>query len=126
MDCDAVRRRLLEERGAPDPALREHLAACPDCARYGARLAEVRGTLARHRLPVAPDPGFAARVLRRLPVERPADTFAWAAVRLLPAALLLALGLAWAGWQSLPAGDELTLAGTDPAIAYALGPESLP
>lgn len=126
MDCDDIRRRLLEERGNPDPALRQHVASCPDCARYGARLAEVRGTLARHRLPVAPDPGFAARVLRRLPAERPADTFAWAALRLLPAALLLALGLAWAGWRSLPAGEELALAGDDPALTYALGSGGLP
>ncbi len=126
MDCADVRRRLLAERGAPGEEARQHLATCQECARYATRLAEVRGQLAARRLPVSPDPGFAGRVLQRLPAGRPADTFAWAALRLLPAALVLALGLAWAGWRALPAADDLALAGSDPALADLLSPEVLP
>lgn len=127
MDCDSLRRSLLGARSAPDAEVRRHLDECADCARFAARLGEVRGALARRRLPATPDADFATRVLDRLPRQGAAETFAWAALRVLPAALVLALGLAWYGLHSAAPGHGLADAGVETAFAYAtLAPEMLP
>lgn len=81
---------------APD-AMSRHLASCPGCAAFARRLELVRAALAAPppAAVVEPDPHFAARVLARL--ARPSELIGWAAFRALPAALGLALALAWLG-----------------------------
>lgn len=61
----------------------------------------LRRALREHHARVEPDPGFAARVVARLPAAP--DPLRWAAVRLLPAGLALALLLALMVWRELPA-----------------------
>jgi hypothetical protein len=74
-----------------------HLASCPDCAAFARRLELARQALAgpRSAPAIEPDPYFPARVLAR--IARPAELIGWAAFRALPAALGLALALAWLG-----------------------------
>ncbi|MFK7956798.1 MAG: hypothetical protein AB8B96_11965 [Lysobacterales bacterium] len=40
MNCDALRNQLLEAPEQSDPALEQHLAACPACANFQQRLLE--------------------------------------------------------------------------------------
>ncbi|HXO41278.1 MAG TPA: hypothetical protein VN999_07520 [Thermoanaerobaculia bacterium] len=84
-----------------------HLASCPDCAAFARRLELARQALAgpRSAPAIEPDPYFPARVLAR--IERPAELIGWAAFRALPAALGLALALAWLG-LSMPASPPPT------------------
>lgn len=63
-----------------------------------------RTLLREHHASVLPDPSFAARVVARLPAAP--DPLRWAAARLLPAALTLALLLGVLVWSELPGGDE--------------------
>ena len=74
-----------------------HLASCPDCAAFARRLELARQALAgpRPSPAIEPDPYFPARVLAR--IARPSELIGWAAFRALPAALGLALALAWLG-----------------------------
>ena len=95
MDCTAIKDRLVAGGDPAAPPLATHLAGCPGCAAFARRLALARRTLAEPACEVLPDPGFAARVTARLP--RPTDLMGWAAVRALPAAILLALVLAGLG-----------------------------
>lgn len=108
-DCRRLREQLCElaapaDQGTPaaptaltgDGASR-HLASCPDCAAFARRLELARQALAgpRSAPAIEPDPYFPARVLAR--IARPAELIGWAAFRALPAALGLALALAWLG-----------------------------
>ena len=106
-DCRRLREQLCEPPAAPvdhpaapaaDGASR-HLASCPDCAAFARRLELARQALAgphpRSAPAIEPDPYFPARVLAR--IARPAELIGWAAFRALPAALGLALALAWLG-----------------------------
>jgi hypothetical protein len=77
-----------------------HLEACPGCASFARRLALARQALARAGCETQPDTGFAARVIGRLP--RSSDLLGWAALRALPAAVLLALALAGFGASDVP------------------------
>jgi len=112
-DCRRLREQLCEPaapggHGAPtsDRAAR-HLASCPDCAAFARRLELARQALAgpRPAPAIEPDPYFPARVLAR--IARPAELIGWAAFRALPAALGLALALAWLG-LSMPASSPPT------------------
>lgn len=60
--------------------------------------------LREHHADVEPDPGFVARVKDRLRSAAGPDPLHWAAVRLLPAGLALALVLGVLVWRELPAG----------------------
>ncbi|HXO19538.1 MAG TPA: hypothetical protein VOA87_06390 [Thermoanaerobaculia bacterium] len=113
MDCDRVRDLLARvETTAPlAPESERHLAACPECARFAARLAAARLAL-RSRLDVRPDPTFARRVVARLP--RSAEVLGWVAVRLLPAATVLALILGGIGLAQTPPASSL-LGDDDPS-----------
>jgi hypothetical protein len=62
---------------------------------------------------VEPDPGFAARVLARLPARAP-DALGWAAGRLVPVGLALALALGW-----LALRQDANRSTLDPAEALA-------
>ena len=111
--CRQVRDQLCESPlpGAPlatatppapaaplSPALAEHLAACEECAAFARRLQLARQVLGKPLGGVEPDPQFSARVLAR--IARPAELIGWAAFRALPAALGLAVVLAWLGLSS--------------------------
>jgi len=101
LDCRRLRAQLCEPAAAPAPPAEapasRHLAVCPDCAAFARRLELVRQALAglRSAPAIEPDPYFPARVLAR--IARPADLLGWAAFRALPAAMGLALALAWLG-----------------------------
>ena len=62
------------------------------------RLLQARLLLQRHHANVEPDAGFADRVAARLKRD-PAEMLGWAALRLLPASLLLALVLGWVSFR---------------------------
>lgn len=67
------------------------------------KLELTRRILRHHHAGVGPDAGFVARVTARLPA--PPDPLRWAAARLLPAGLALALVLGVLVLRELPAGD---------------------
>jgi hypothetical protein len=111
--CRRLREQLCEPAPpAGDDALAaeraaRHLASCPDCAAFARRLELARQALAgpRPAPAIEPDPYFPARVLAR--IARPSELIGWAAFRALPAALGLALALAWLG-LSMPASPPPT------------------
>ncbi len=116
MTCKTLRARLL----AGDPLRKDeeaarHLASCPGCARVAARWEAAREALGR-RVEVAPHPAFARRVVAHLP--GPTEVLGRLALRALPAAIVLALALAWVGLDQAPLPATTLLAG-DP------GPEEL-
>jgi hypothetical protein len=92
MNCKKARKRLVRgaSRGA-HPALLSHLESCPSCGSFAARLAEARQALKDHWHVHEPPASFARRVVANLPRRQadPFDVLGWAAVRLLPATLLL-------------------------------------
>jgi hypothetical protein len=116
--------------GAPGTAdgTARHLASCPDCAAFARRLELARQALARP-LPapaIEPDPHFPARVLAR--IARPAELIGWAAFRALPAALGLALALAWLGLSTAappPPGPPSPLLDEPPSSEQLLAWSSL-
>jgi len=69
--CEEIRGRVadlagLQAEGLP-PAVRQHLAGCPACARVLAAARVARGLLAAAAAAPEPPAGFAARVLGALP-----------------------------------------------------------
>lgn len=118
MNCAVARRRVSEAIPGPSaPEVREHLASCEACGRFAERWAAAAAVLAEPRCDAVPDAGFAGRVAaRRSP---PVEPFAWAAARLLPAALALAVVLL--GWclAATPGPSELTeSAGSDDPLVW--------
>jgi anti-sigma factor RsiW len=105
MSCDAVRDRLL--RGESGEEVARHLAACPECARFAARWEGARAALGR-RIEILPPSGFARRVTARRPGSTE-ELGRWA-LRALPAALVLALALAWVGLDQTPYPSTTLLA----------------
>jgi len=83
----------------PNPILAAHVADCPACARYAARLAAARAVFARESA-VAPSVGFARRVVARLPSST--QVLGWAALRTLPAGIILAAALGCLGLLQSP------------------------
>lgn len=105
MDCQTLRNQLLAG-DAESTARAEHLSACAACADFARRLEGVRRHLRAPAPPgFAPHPGFAARVVARLP--RSPEILGWAALRALPAALLLTFVLAWMSSAEPPSMDVL-------------------
>jgi len=124
MTCSEARARLLRLIAPPRPAgpLADHLDSCASCGAFAARLALAVRSLADHHARVEPDAAFAARVVAALPERRP--LVARFALRLLPAALALALVLG--GWVVLeqrrhPATQET--APTDDLLGWVLQDE---
>lgn len=97
MNCAQVRKRLAEEQArTPDAEVLEHLGECPGCARFAERLQLAEQLFRDHHSGTKPDAGFATRVVAALPASS-SDLLGWAAIRLLPATLALALVLTvWA------------------------------
>jgi predicted anti-sigma-YlaC factor YlaD len=120
MNCRSVRKRVSAvPRGAEEPAVREHLARCAACRRFVAAWQTVAEELAAPRAEVLPDAGFAARVAAALP-ER-TESLAWAARRLMPAAVALALVLLGWCWLATPPPSELVdSASTDDVLVLLI------
>jgi len=126
----AVRDRLT--RSEPDGDTAAHLETCPECAAFARRLELARETL---RQPAAsadamePGASFALRVIERLP--KPTELLGWAALRALPAAVVLVLALLWIGVSQPPSPEYKDLlsesASPDLVLTYAaLAPEAGP
>jgi hypothetical protein len=74
----------------------------------------------RHHANVQPDAGFAGRVAARLQRD-PAELLGWAALRLLPISILLALVLGWASIRTSPVQDAgANQTGDQDVIAWIL------
>ena len=108
--CDELRDRLTEDAAVrQEPVAAGHLEECAACRGYAERLTLARQALRDHHGNVEPDAGFSARVLARIP-DGPTQVLGWAAVRLLPATLALALVLAWFAFQEVPQTTTTTTA----------------
>jgi hypothetical protein len=128
--CNEIRDRLIAaEPGAVTDDLLRHLDRCPDCRRFAERARAARDYLRAHHAGVQPDPAFATRVAARLP-EDAAGVLGWAALRVIPATLVLILVLGWfairppaasptAAEQAAPTEDLV-------ALIQALGEEAVP
>ncbi|MDX1500879.1 MAG: hypothetical protein R3325_00855 [Thermoanaerobaculia bacterium] len=117
MSCDTVRAKLI--RGSrPGAAELDHLGRCPECALFARRLEESSRLLGRPA-GFEPDPSFAPRVAAALP--RGPALLGWAALRLIPATVALALVLA--GWCLLDTPSPSALFGqgaSDDPLAWVL------
>ena len=121
-ECARTRNELLRGVDRVPAASARHLESCDDCAAFAATFEAARDSLRRHRTQVVPDAGFAARVTAGLAAPEPgADAMSWAALRLLPATLLLALVLgAWC-WLGTSSPAELAeTAPSDDVLAWVL------
>jgi anti-sigma factor RsiW len=119
--CREIRDRLeTAEAGSRSRDVETHLDRCAACARFASRLDAVRDALAGHQADVRPDPGFATRVAARLRHD-PADVLGWAAVRLLPATLVLLAALAWIAFSTTSTpGDLLAEGPTDDLLTWVV------
>jgi hypothetical protein len=97
MDCAQVRTKLTNQQAdTPEAGVLEHLEECSGCSRFAERLRLAEDLLHNHHSGIEPDAGFAGRVVAALPTSS-SDVLGWAAIRLLPATLALALVLTvWA------------------------------
>lgn len=122
MNCQQARDRLTSLEAAPSStALDSHLASCGACRSYAARLDEARRILREHHGNVQPDPGFATRVVSRLPAPT-SETLGWAALRLIPVTLVLVVVLAWFaidGRTAVQTTDD-TSAPTDDLVSWVI------
>jgi hypothetical protein len=107
-------------RATLPPALATHLESCRDCAAFGERLASYRSALPSLHTGVDPGPDFSARVVAHLPDT--VELLGWASLRLLPAALALALLCSWYGLTHGPGLSDLLLAPGDPALITYVAP----
>jgi len=123
MNCRDVRDRLTGPADARrDPALVRHLDDCATCRSYADRLETARQLLREHHGNVEPDSAFAGRVVARLP-QGPTEVLGWAALRLLPATVVLALVLAWFAFQSSsPLPSVEPSAPTDDLLSWVIDP----
>jgi|CXWL01.1.fsa_nt_gi hypothetical protein len=127
--CRQLRDRLLAGAAAPDAAsagAAAHLDGCAECQAFAGRLVATRSILSTRRAEVEPTPSFAPRVVAALPDTT--ELLGWAALRLLPAALALALGLTCFGLLQAPSPTALL---NDPSadllLTYAaLAPSTSP
>lgn len=114
MDCSTARDCLV--RDEPGADLSEHVKGCPACATFSHRLELAREALRDSGAPLEADPGFALRVVERLP--RPAEVLGWAALRALPAAVAMALALAWLGLTQIPSPAALLSSEPSPDLLF--------
>lgn len=119
MRCDEVRTKLVADDAAARAARAElavHLAGCAACRDFSNALDATRLALRERQAQVPPPPGFATRVVARLPTST--ELLGWAAVRLLPAALVLLLALSGFGLLQPPPPTAL-LAEPSPELLLA-------
>jgi len=119
--CREIRDLLTSVPNGERPRTVEaHIEDCAGCARFAARLDAVHGALAGHHANVDPDAGFAARVAGGVRND-PADVLGWAAVRLLPATLVLLAALAWIAFRTTATpADLLTESPTDDLLTWVV------
>jgi hypothetical protein len=119
--CREIRDRLTSAESGDRPRdVDAHLESCAGCARFASRLDSVRHALAGHHANVEPDAGFAGRVAAHLRSD-PADALGWAAVRLLPATLVLLAALAWIAFQTTATpSDLLSESPTDDLLTWVV------
>lgn len=124
VDCAAARRELLRGVDRVSGRVSRHLGDCAGCAAFTERFAAARTGFRRHHAGAVPDAGFAARVTAALPGEKDsggADAVTWMALRLLPAAVALALVLgAWSWMATSRPSDLAASATTDDVLAWVL------
>ena len=121
MNCRNVRHRVAEGRPGDGlaPTIGEHLRSCEECAAFAERHRLAVELLAERRAEVEPDAGFAARVLTALP--EPEDALGWAALKILPASLALALVLVgWTLWQTQSPASLVQESPSDDVLAWVL------
>lgn len=125
MNCGQVRDRLTSNADARhEPASTRHLEECATCRTYAERLSTARQLLREHHGNVEPDADFSHRVMTRLP-HGPTEVLGWAAVRMLPATVALALVLAWFAFQSTPqttTTETVAVAPTEDLLAWVIDP----
>ena len=97
MNCRKIRDRLVA--GPSSDMIERHLAECDGGRTFAVDLGAVRESLRRHHAGVTPDPSFAARVGSSLRAVQPVELLGWAAMKLLPLSLVVALVLAWWAWD---------------------------
>lgn len=98
MSCRSTRDLMMKRsRDSMGVEVRRHLEDCEGCTRFAERLGLADELLSERQLELDPDAGFAARVVAALP--EPPQVLGWAALRVLPATLALALVLV--GWTFL-------------------------
>jgi anti-sigma factor RsiW len=121
MSCKRLRDRLLS--GDAGEEIARHCQSCPECARFAARWEKTRAALGHGVDPagVDPHPAFARRVVARLPGS--AEVLGGLALRALPAAVVLALALAWVGLDQAPLPATSLLAddpGSEALLTYSV------
>jgi len=120
MNCNEARNTLTLGHGAEPDGLDAHLADCSACRGYAARLAAAQKMFREHHGDVLPDAGFAARVVAQLP-DPATEMLGRAALRLIPATLVLALVLAWFALDATPTTVvEDTAAPTDDLVSWII------
>ena len=119
MNCNDARNTLTLGRDAQErDGLDAHLAGCSGCRDYAARVRTAQRMFREHHGDVLPDAGFAARVVSRLP-DPASEMLGWAALRLIPATLVLALVLAWFALDTTATTIvEETTAPTDDLVSW--------
>jgi predicted anti-sigma-YlaC factor YlaD len=124
--CDEVREKLTSTAGTELPGEeRRHLDDCPACRRYAQRADAARRYFQKHRSDAVPDAAFVARVADRIN-GRSVGAMGWAAMRLLPATLALAVILAWFVFQAAPYPEANgTLSPTDDLLSWVLDQEEV-
>ncbi|MGI6345304.1 MAG: zf-HC2 domain-containing protein [Bacillota bacterium] len=113
MKCEEARRSLYEsidgELGPPqERTLRQHVAACPDCATAFWAIETVSGILVRFAEAETPD-DFTARVMARVPASR-RRVFPWRRGSLVAAVLCLCLLGATLGLVRILAQPQIVVA----------------
>jgi hypothetical protein len=124
MRCAEARDQIFAAAASTrSPDLAAHLEGCARCAAIAGRLSSVQQGLRERRAEHLPDPAFSARVLAALPDTT--QLLGWAALRLLPAGLALALLCSWYGATRGPGLTDLLLHPDDSQLLtyIALGPE---
>ena len=125
MNCGELRDRLTRNADARrEPSTVRHIEECAACRTYVDRLSTARQLMREHHGNAEPDAGFSGRVMARLP-KGPTEVLGWAAVRLLPATVALALVLAWFNFQVTPqptTTETATVAPTEDLLAWVIDP----
>lgn len=117
MNCDRTRDQLMSSEA--DERTRDHLRSCPGCGEFAEQLGFAQAALREHHGRHQPDAYFAQRVTAALP-DAP-DMLGWAAMRLLPATLGVALVLSVWCWFATPGpGSLVEESPTDDLLAWAL------
>lgn len=99
--CRSWRAALLANE-VGDRATLAHRESCTACRSFAERWEAARAALAAGGSNARPDASFAARVSQQLHRRQPVDALGWAAGRLLPASLALAVLLVWFAFRVTP------------------------